>query len=399
MKKNFIFLGTLFFSGLSFAQVGVNTDSPQATLDIVGKPTDASSLDGVIAPRIVGAQLRAKTYTSSQEGALVYVTTADPTPAGQTVNVTNIGYYYFDGTLWQTVKSSASTNIYNANGSLTSNRTLMLNGRVLNFTGTQQRSSWGTNGVLYQENLLSSGSSAISLDGGSNSNLWIQQFYNAEGRVQAQGDATSLTLSTSGNTVSAPVIISTSAGGGDLGSEKMRVTGEGNVGIDIINPTEKLDNNGITRLRNLPLNGTTNAINTTSTGEMSSAQDQTFTATRTIVADANGVLGYVAGLPTTGGGTPPSGSINVGETISQVYSIPAVTTNTSSFNLGIYVTANSLPALPMIDGLQISLQGDSSNYYDPRIYNLSSASQLVSYQSFATQVNENKTSLNNTVAP
>jgi len=374
MKKNFIFLGTLFFSGLSFAQVGVNTDSPQATLDIVGKPTDASSLDGVIAPRITGEQLRAKTYTSYQEGALVYVATADPTPAGQTVNVTNIGYYNFDGTLWQTVKSSASTNIYNANGSLTSNRTLMLNGRVLNFTGTQQRSSWGTNGVLYQENLLSSGSSAISLDGGSNSNLWIQQFYNAEGRVQAQGDATSLTLSTSGNTVSAPVIISTSAGGGDLGSEKMRVTGEGNVGIDIINPTEKLDNNGITRLRNLPLNGTTNAINTTSTGEMSSAQDQTFTATRTIVADANGVLGYVAGLPTTGGGTPTSGSINVGETISQVYSIPAVTTNTSSFNLGTYVTANSLPALPVIDGLQISLQGDSSNYYDPRIYNLSSAS-------------------------
>jgi hypothetical protein len=62
------------------------------------------------------------------------------------------------------------------------------------------------------------------------------------------------------------------------------------------------------------------------------------------------------------------------------------------------VTANGLPALPILDGLRIDLQGVSGTYYDPRIYNVSANTQLISYQSFATQVNENKTSLNNSIA-
>ena len=49
------------------------------------------------APQITGAQLRAKTYTDAQTGALVYVSEADTAPAGQTVDVTSVGYYYFNG--------------------------------------------------------------------------------------------------------------------------------------------------------------------------------------------------------------------------------------------------------------------------------------------------------------
>ena len=85
---------TLMISVAAFSQVGIDTDTPQATLDVVGKPADASILDGIIAPRIEGAQLRAKTYTSSQTGALVYVTLADTAPTGQTIDVTAPGYYY-----------------------------------------------------------------------------------------------------------------------------------------------------------------------------------------------------------------------------------------------------------------------------------------------------------------
>lgn len=81
------------------AQVGINTNDPKITLDVVGSPADTSKLDGVIAPRITGEQLRAKSYTTSQDGAIVYVQTADTAPAGQTINVTAIGYYYFDKTL------------------------------------------------------------------------------------------------------------------------------------------------------------------------------------------------------------------------------------------------------------------------------------------------------------
>ena len=103
MKKHIIFLGALLFSGFAFSQVGINTDTPKSTLDVVGKATDIISLDGITAPRLTGNQLRAKTYTSAQTGALVYVTAADSAPAGQTVNVTIVGYYYFDGSVWQKI--------------------------------------------------------------------------------------------------------------------------------------------------------------------------------------------------------------------------------------------------------------------------------------------------------
>ncbi len=99
MKKHYILVAVLF-SALAYSQVGVNTDTPAATMDIVGKPTQSSVMDGIIAPRIEGAQLRAKSYTPAQTGALVYVTVADITPDGQTIDVTAPGYYYFDGTKW-----------------------------------------------------------------------------------------------------------------------------------------------------------------------------------------------------------------------------------------------------------------------------------------------------------
>jgi len=83
------------------AQVGINTDQGQATLDVVGLPTNTSKPDGIIAPRLSLSQLAAKTYAAAQTGALVYVTSINATPASVTINVTTPGYYYFDGALWQ----------------------------------------------------------------------------------------------------------------------------------------------------------------------------------------------------------------------------------------------------------------------------------------------------------
>ncbi|TZF93513.1 hypothetical protein FW781_17620 [Chryseobacterium panacisoli] len=136
-----------------------------------------------------------------------------------------------------------------------------------------------------------------------------------------------------------------------------------------------------------------NTIFTKPDGTKSTVKDQTFTAVKTVVADANGVLGYLDGLPklSTDPGLP------VGEAITRIYTVPIAIAQVNTFNLNTYVIANNLPALPIIDGLQINLQGVSSAYYDPRIYNVSSAPQLVSYQTFATQFNQNETSLNNTV--
>lgn len=140
MKKKILPL-LFLFSTAAFAQtsnVGINTTNPFATLDVNGKPTDTSHFDGIIAPRIKGDELRAKTYTNNQTGALVFVTAADPSPSGQTQNVTTTGYFYFDGTKWVAITSGVSnfSNIYTADGTLAGNRTVTQGANTLAFTST-----------------------------------------------------------------------------------------------------------------------------------------------------------------------------------------------------------------------------------------------------------------------
>jgi len=108
--KNKLLTITLLSIGLSAsAQVGINISQPQATFDIVGSPSNTSKFDGVIAPRITGIQLKAKNYTTAQTGAIVYVTSVEAAPTGQTVDVVSPGYYYFDGTKWGSLSGSWRT--------------------------------------------------------------------------------------------------------------------------------------------------------------------------------------------------------------------------------------------------------------------------------------------------
>jgi len=69
------------------------------------------------------------------------------------------------------------------------------------------------------------------------------------------------------------------------------------IGINTISPTEALDSNGTVRLRNLPVDETPNSIFTQPDGTAAENRSQTFKATSTVVADANGVIGIVQGLP------------------------------------------------------------------------------------------------------
>lgn len=124
MKKQIKFLmltAILSFSVYAYSQkgrVGINTTDPKTTLDVSGKTDTLGNLlttdvTGLQAPRLTRAELTDKgnsLYGSDQKGALVYITdvsTGDN--ASQRVNITTIGYYYFDGSVWQKIGSGGVT--------------------------------------------------------------------------------------------------------------------------------------------------------------------------------------------------------------------------------------------------------------------------------------------------
>ena len=100
MKKT-SYLLLVFCTTLIYGQVGINTQTPETTLEVVGKPNDTNHYDGIIPPRITGNQLALKTYSSAKKGAIVYATAPPNNFTGQVINVTEVGLYYFDGILWQ----------------------------------------------------------------------------------------------------------------------------------------------------------------------------------------------------------------------------------------------------------------------------------------------------------
>ncbi len=132
MKSYIILALAIFSSAKIFSQTGINTVNPKATLDIVGSPSVATITDGIIPPKLTGNQLRAKTYTTNQIGALVYVTSADTAPSGQTLYVTSEGLYSFGSNLtWNKVGNSAR------NGMLTVKNDVVGIGSAVAGTGMQ----------------------------------------------------------------------------------------------------------------------------------------------------------------------------------------------------------------------------------------------------------------------
>ncbi|RQO42560.1 hypothetical protein DBR39_01395 [Chryseobacterium sp. KBW03] len=134
MKKNLIFFIHVLFSLPIYSQVGINTATPLATLDVTGNPSSPSITDGIIAPRITLAELTIKNsaYGTSQNGTIIYVTTINGTPLGDTQDINTPGYYYHDGTKW----NSIGKNIYTADGTLTGNRAVTMSANTLAFTGS-----------------------------------------------------------------------------------------------------------------------------------------------------------------------------------------------------------------------------------------------------------------------
>lgn len=124
MKKNYLLLLNLIIPVTVFSQVGINTEAPKTTLDVSvkmnGATLDNSQNYGIQAPRLTRSELASltSTYGVDQKGALVYITDITGTDTGgtsaQRANIKAVGYYYFDGALWQSI----DTSIYKANGSI-----------------------------------------------------------------------------------------------------------------------------------------------------------------------------------------------------------------------------------------------------------------------------------------
>lgn len=94
----------IFSIGITHAQIGINTDTPKASLDVVAFSA-TNQVAGVQAPRLTLNELTLKgtsIYGADQTGAIIFVTDVSSgnnnTPRTQ---VTATGYYYFDGTLWR----------------------------------------------------------------------------------------------------------------------------------------------------------------------------------------------------------------------------------------------------------------------------------------------------------
>ena len=108
-KNKKLLICFLFFQSSIYAQVGINTDSPKATLDI-NYSDEFSYPQGLLLPRITVEKLDANEdkYGEDQHGTLVYVTDS-PGTGIKTSNIFTPGIYFYNSEtqLWQLTDTEA----------------------------------------------------------------------------------------------------------------------------------------------------------------------------------------------------------------------------------------------------------------------------------------------------
>lgn len=104
MKEKLLVIG-LFISFNTFAQVGIGTTTPAATTDITAQnPTGgATNVDGLLIPRV--DRQRARSMVGTPTSTLIYVNNLTSTQTGQAANIDAVGFYYYDGAVWQKLNS------------------------------------------------------------------------------------------------------------------------------------------------------------------------------------------------------------------------------------------------------------------------------------------------------
>ena len=101
MKTYISILFIFFLSLFSYAQVGVNTENPKATLDIVSSDPDGpSNIDGILIPRI--SKFPSEDPTDEQNGMMVYLDTD--------ISDFSKGFYFWNAeeSSWLPIKGNSS---------------------------------------------------------------------------------------------------------------------------------------------------------------------------------------------------------------------------------------------------------------------------------------------------
>ncbi|QTV05939.1 hypothetical protein [Faecalibacter bovis] len=139
---------------LGYSQVGIMELNPKATLHI-NASKNINYADGVIFPQLSLAELTSKgnnLYNTNHTGAIIYIhDISGGNRLSQRENIASIGYYFFDGTLWQKINIE-DKNLYEDDYHLTSNRTLNLDGKKLafeNVTGNPIANQFSIGGNLF----------------------------------------------------------------------------------------------------------------------------------------------------------------------------------------------------------------------------------------------------------
>lgn len=129
---------TLNFTG---GKVGVNSTTPNATLDIAsGSANSTNTIEGFLIPRVTKekAARMGLSPSSIPEGLMIYINSLDlgspviVAPAN-CAGILTTGYYIWNGSAW--VNIAGSNNLYAVNGTLAGDREVKLNGNDLTFTG------------------------------------------------------------------------------------------------------------------------------------------------------------------------------------------------------------------------------------------------------------------------
>jgi len=328
MKKNLL-LGVFLLPLFYHAQVGINNSAPASTLDITAKNATGTTtnVDGLLIPRV--DRQRAQSMTGTPVSTLIYVNSiATGTQTGTAANIDAVGYYYYNGTVW--TKLNTPVNIYTSDGTLAGNRTVTTAGNSLSFINGTNNVGIGTSGTQGIVSAAGSSRGAFQATGGSGVlNMFVDNASAAQ--VTTSGNSTSMNL----NTLSAnPINLLTN------NTNRVTVTGTGNVGIGTQTPQKTLHVNGSLQVVN-ELNvggnattagsaGTTGQI-LTSNGAGAAPTWKTLNTSSGTISSANYVQGTTEATVTVGNTADVPG-------VTLTVTVPAGMTQTFLFTILGYAT-------------------------------------------------------------